>query len=400
MASVYIGPLGSTSQVQGATPGGSSNWNVREISASGPVAIGDGLISVPPGPGPYVMQLPLIDASNVGGRVLAQVVSGTPALDLVPAVGAGQLGLVVVGGVAGASYTVAPGTSVVLVATLITLAGGYLWVAESVLSGGAITSDDVTNNSSVAGATVTDALDALLAAIPPPPSGAGYLRTVPVYASGNYTPSADCNRIVASLTAGGGGGARSFAAGTTISTGGGGGGGGTVEFSALVTPSVPIPVTIGGGGVRGPAPNTNGTAGTNSLFLGRGATGGAGGNVTGDPAQPPVGLPAAANGTTGAMVRRGGDGGVGAGIDPADIVFQGGKGDDGNQHDGSNASGGSGGASRVGPGGRGATLAGGYIGAPAYLATSGNRGGGGGGACASFDAADGAPGLLIVYEYS
>jgi hypothetical protein len=218
-----MGPLGSTQQVQGSSDGG-ANWNVRQIDASGAVAVGDGLISVPPGPGPYLMELPLIDAANLGGRVLAQRIQGLPALELVAAVGVGQVGVVLVGLAGGPSFTVPEGAAVVLVASEVTFAGGYVWVAESVLPAVA-DSSDVANVSNVAGGTVTNALDTLLTT--PQPGRLG--NVVTRFGVGTYVVPAGVSSLVVELTGGGGGGAGYAGGGIAGGAGAGGGGGGFVR---------------------------------------------------------------------------------------------------------------------------------------------------------------------------
>lgn len=215
------------------------------------------------------------------------------------------------------------------------------------------------------------------------PSGA-LINVQVLTASGNYTPTAGTNRIVFEIAGGGGaGGGRAATAAGQISMGGGGGAGGRCVSSSNSGFSGSA-FTIGAGGVA--VSGAAGGNGGNSTFLGVTAGGGAGG-VTSGPAAAPFGNTNTATGGTasGANILNtpGDPGTIGFGMSNTNplAVFSGG-----------------GGNSLYGGGGR-------QLNASSGTANGTGFGSGGGGIAAaeSFGAAaggNGAPGVLVIYEYA
>jgi hypothetical protein len=86
------------------------------------------------GVSPYVIDLPLIDPSNLGGKVMITNLfgAGLPlSMVATPAAGPGQAGLVVVGASIAPTFDLNFEGSIVLVAVELAIAGGYFWCAES-----------------------------------------------------------------------------------------------------------------------------------------------------------------------------------------------------------------------------------------------------------------------------
>lgn len=189
--------------------------------------------------------------------------------------------------------------------------------------------------------------------------------------SGTWTANAQTASVIVEVVGGGGGGAGSSA--STLGGCGGGGGG----YSKLYTSAqgASQTVTVGTGGAGGNNTPSSGVVGVTSSFGALAtATGGAGGGFS-----------------TAAGVGNPGAGGVGA---SGTINVVGGPGGMTSFVAGSADAGGSGGNSVLGGGAVGIVGTAGQVG--------GNYGGGGSGCCqaSASTGGAGAPGIVIVYEYS
>lgn len=223
------------------------------------------------------------------------------------------------------------------------------------------------------------------------PSG---LASVQVFtSSGTWTRPAGVKRIIVEVQGGGGGGGGSDTDGTAYTTGGGAAGASygrsLIDVSAISTATV----TVGTGGAGGTNLGTTGGTGLNSIWDDTTnlitALGGLGGTGSGA-AQSVTTIGPAANAigrtATGADINLGGHGGANGSICIADT----------------NCTGGQGGAAHLGgsgaPGVRNAAPG-------ASIGRLGlNYGGGGGGSATSASTAgaaggDGAPGIVIVWEF-
>ena len=215
--------------------------------------------------------------------------------------------------------------------------------------------------------------------------GSGRLVNVQVFtANGTYTPTAGTTSIVVAAVGGGGGGGGTVATGGATAAAAGGGGGGAYGVGRFTSAFAGLPVTIGtagGGGLAGPG----GAGGTTSLGALITAPGGGGGGV-GNPVTPAavtagqtggVGLATGANITS----SPGGVSGVAMILGLAQI------------------SGGFGGTSPYGVGGRSNINAS----APGENGTGRGSGGAGGTAGSSTAAqlgGNGTAGVLIIYEFA
>lgn len=245
-ATCYMGPLGSTQVVQGVVGGGAGTWNVREINASAIAAMGDCLIS-DFGVSPYVIDLPFIDASNVGGKVMIANLfgAGLPlSMVLTPAAGPGQAGLVVVGTAFGPTFDLNFIGAVVLVAVELVPAGGYFWQAESIPG-----PDGAPGAAGAPGA-------------PGPPGPAGpstgaLVSVTPITALGAgvfVVPAGVASLVVEGV--GGGGGSSGYSGGAGLERGAGAGGGAGGYFKQRFTGLVggeTFNYTIGAAGIAGTA---------------------------------------------------------------------------------------------------------------------------------------------------
>jgi hypothetical protein len=213
--------------------------------------------------------------------------------------------------------------------------------------------------------------------------------------SGTYTPTAGMDHCIVYATGGGGGGGGADVGTSTddVGVGGGGGAGGTAieEYSAATIGASQI-VTIGNAG----------TAGTTA-----GADGGVGGDTTfGALMTAPGGVGGVGSGTAAQNVdaTAGGAGGVPTG---GDVNIEGGDGDNGIAvifaGDVGFASGGNGGASYWGGGGRGGAVTGSTGTTEAGRAGTAYGSGGGGGAnietTAGVAGGAGKAGVIVIYEY-
>lgn len=220
-----------------------------------------------------------------------------------------------------------------------------------------------------------------------------YLETVVFTAGGSFSkasyPDARLARVTVIGAGGGGGGANSSATSVETAAAGGGGGGFSKEDILLSAMGASETVTIGTGGAAGSTSGTDGSAGgTTSFGSFLQATGGNGGDGTG-------------NNASFDDRARPAEGGLGSG---GDINGSG-------QSSSTGAGGTSGGDAAIGGSGGGTILGGGGIGGESQgtsnvnNATDGNAYGGGGGGASDTTASgmsggDGADGVVIVELYS
>jgi hypothetical protein len=80
-ATCYMGPLGSTQQVQGVIDG-AAGYNVRVVDADTAVAMGDCIIGMIGGPAVLTFQLPTITPANLGGRIMFANFNNLGAVDV------------------------------------------------------------------------------------------------------------------------------------------------------------------------------------------------------------------------------------------------------------------------------------------------------------------------------
>jgi hypothetical protein len=204
-------------------------------------------------------------------------------------------------------------------------------------------------------------------------------------ASGTYTPTTGTNHIVIHMVGGGGGGGGVTGSNSRIGAAGGGGAGGMliVDVNSV---SGTYTYTIGTGGAGGAAGNNTGSNGGNTTFVNGGTTytakGGSGGQ-----GQAQGNNVNTVEGGAGALVSTNGDINSGGSSGGPGIRLNGTQGVSGN---GGNATPyGAGGDGRSVTGGTGNDATGfGGGGAGAFSTSNGSLAGG-----------DGAPGLILIYEY-
>lgn len=225
-------------------------------------------------------------------------------------------------------------------------------------------------------------------------AGHTLLRVTTFTTSGTWTPHPDA-ALVNMICVGGGGGGGGSAGGTStqVGCGSGGGGGGYQERTLTAGWGATETVTVGAGGDGKTGDWTVGngdTGGTSSVGTLCVATGGQGGGGSG-----PIGVASRGAGPAPAGGSGSGSGGVSGGVD---IIIPGGPGNIGIAWGGSSpvALAGKGGDSAMGFGGAGAT--------EGNNGNNGNNYGGGGsgasGLTTSKKGGDGAPGIVIITEWS
>lgn len=196
--------------------------------------------------------------------------------------------------------------------------------------------------------------------------------------SGTYTPTPGTQRVLVEVQGAGGAGGGSAATGAGQYSGGGSGGAGGYAKQLLTTGFLGASVVVGAAGIGGPA--TTGGSGGNSSFGAITASGGTGGGPGGVTTTVTVGFGGAGGAATGGLINIPGGAGsnsIISGVGASTLV--------------------NGGASVLGTGGRGISGAaappgGGYGGGgsgPSFGPSSGASAGG-----------NGAPGVVIVWEYS
>ncbi|MET4208932.1 carbohydrate-binding protein [Bradyrhizobium sp. LA2.1] len=213
---------------------------------------------------------------------------------------------------------------------------------------------------------------------------AGAVKKQTFTASGTYTPSANLlYAIIECVGGGGGGGGLSGRGGTSNSTADGGGAGSrSIKFASAATIGASQTVAIGaaGSGSTG-AGGAGGDTSVGTLCIGKGGSGAVGGN-----AAPPGGLGGVAG--TGDVTSTGAPGGPGAIGNSAYSIW---------------VSGGPGGSSPYGGGGRGqSNTSGGASAVNGETATGFGAGGAGAGVANSSSSAtggNGSPGLVIITEF-
>lgn len=210
-----------------------------------------------------------------------------------------------------------------------------------------------------------------------------FLGTQTFTAGGTYTPTSGAVSIIVEVVGGGGAGGGSAATGAgQISGGAGGGAGGYAKGVLAAGGGGAVTVGAGGTGVSGAAGNAGGTSSYGTVS----ATGGAGGNV-------------GAAGTT--TTAAGGAGGVGSGGSIVNL-----PGGDGGTISVGAASPGVAGTGGSGFMGQGAIALGLAVGSSSLAGVAGkNYGGGGGGgrsgqSVAANAGGNGAPGIVLIHEYT
>jgi hypothetical protein len=211
----------------------------------------------------------------------------------------------------------------------------------------------------------------------------GRLLAVRVFtASGTYTPTAGTRFVIVKLQAAGGGGGGTVNTGANVSIGGGGGAGAYSE-AQFISGFSGAAMVVGVGGTGGAAGGGSGTNGGNTSFAGNVVQGG-GGGVGGAAATPPFAQIGGTGGPApsfGYINTAGGSGGTSTAAAVASFV----------SGQGGNSALGAGGASQgttTAPGNTAQGYGGGGGGAANGAGTSGQPGG------------NGAPGLIVVYEYA
>ncbi|WP_331708725.1 hypothetical protein [Pandoraea sputorum] len=225
----------------------------------------------------------------------------------------------------------------------------------------------------------TYSLESAVVYLASPDAGARLIGAPRIFtSSGTYTPTPGTSRVIVEVQGGGAAGGGSAATGAGQFSGGGSGGAGGYAKQMLMSDFAGVAVVVGAGGVGGPG--TTGGSGGASSFGAVTAAGGTGGGVGAASTSVTVGVGGAGGGASGGFLNIPGGAGsnsIISAVSASTLV--------------------NGGASVLGSGGRGVS--------GSAAPPGGGFGGGGSGpafgpASAAVAGGNGAPGVVIVWEYA